>query len=155
MKLEVLLVVTALAVYAQAQSPRTPTAVDAGGANLPAQKIGPNDLIAVSVYDAPELTRSIRVDAGGAIHLPLLKDPVQAEGLLPKNLETAIAQALMDGEILVDPIVSVTVVEYYSRPISVAARSARSASRASWATEVARSMPSSSDSRRRSTRPSV
>ena len=32
-----------------------------GGPNLPAQQIGANDLIAVSVYDSPELTRTIRV----------------------------------------------------------------------------------------------
>src|SRR5258707_7715795 len=93
---------------------------DAGKANLPQQSIGANDLIAISVYDAPELTRTIRVDADGGIRLPLLKNPVQAEGLLPMNLETSIGDALKAEEILVDPIVRVTVVEYYSRPISIA-----------------------------------
>ena len=29
--------------------------------NLPAQKIGSDDLIAISVYDSPELTRTVRV----------------------------------------------------------------------------------------------
>src|SRR5258707_13938144 len=86
---------------------------DAGKANLPQQSIGANDLIAVSVYDAPELTRSIRVDSEGAIHLPLLKNEIQADGLLPRQLEAAIAAALKDEEILIDPIVSVTIVEYY------------------------------------------
>jgi polysaccharide export outer membrane protein len=89
-------------------------------ANLPQQAIGANDLIAVSVYNAPELTRSIRVDSEGAIHLPLLKNEIQADGLLPRQLAAAIAVALKDEEILVDPEVSVTIVEYYSRPISVA-----------------------------------
>ena len=37
--------------------------------NLPAQKIAPNDLIGISVYDAPELTRTMRVDADGTISL--------------------------------------------------------------------------------------
>ena len=64
---------------------------DIGKANLPQQSIGANDLIAVSVYDAPELTRSIRVDSDGAIHLPLLKSEIQADGLLPRQLEAAIS----------------------------------------------------------------
>jgi polysaccharide export outer membrane protein len=93
---------------------------DAGKANLPQQPIGANDLIAISVYDAPELTRTIRVDSDGGIRLPLLKNPVQAEGLLPMNLESSIGDALKAEEILVDPIVKVTIVEYYSRPISIA-----------------------------------
>jgi len=94
--------------------------VEVGGANLPAQKIGANDLIAVSVYDAPEFTRTVRVGADGMIRLPMLKQRLRAEGLLPAELETAIAQALQSEQILVDPVVTVTVVEYHSRPISVA-----------------------------------
>lgn len=93
---------------------------DAGKANLPAQKIGANDLIAISVYDAPELTRTIRVDSDGTISLPLLKHPITAEGLLPRELEDSIAEALRSGELLVDPVVKVTIVEYHSHPISVA-----------------------------------
>ncbi len=49
-------------------------------ANLPAQKIGARDLIAVQVYDSPELSRSIRVGADGLIRLPMLKQKVKAEG---------------------------------------------------------------------------
>ena len=109
-----------LALSAAHAQHRPPTMEDAGKANLPQQSIGANDLIAVSVYDAPELTRSVRVDADGAIHLPLLKNQIEADGLLPRQLEAAIAAALKDEQILVDPIVSVTIVEYYSRPISVA-----------------------------------
>ncbi len=90
------------------------------GANLPAQKVGPNDLIAVSVYDAPELSRTLRVGADGLVRLPMLKQPVKAQGLMPAELEIAIAAALREGGILVDPYVTVTVAEYNSRPISVA-----------------------------------
>jgi polysaccharide biosynthesis/export protein len=90
------------------------------GANLPAQPLGANDLVSVSVYDAPELTRSVRVSADGFIRLPMLRQQVKAKGLLPGELEAAIAQALRGEEILVDPVVTVTVAEYTSRPISVA-----------------------------------
>jgi len=87
--------------------------------NLPAQPIGPNDLLAVSVYDSPELTRTIRVNRDGEIRLPMLHDPIKVKGMYPAQVETAIAQALKDGKVMVDPIVTVTIVEYQSRPINV------------------------------------
>ncbi|HVO99148.1 MAG TPA: polysaccharide biosynthesis/export family protein [Bryobacteraceae bacterium] len=88
--------------------------------NLPAQKIGPNDLLSISVYGAPELTRTVRVSAEGFIRLPMLKQKVEAKGLMPSDLEEKIAVALSVAEILVDPVVTVTIAEYHSRPISVA-----------------------------------
>lgn len=93
---------------------------DLGGANLPGQKIGPNDLIGVSVYDSPELTRTVRVSADGLMRLPMLKQPVKAQGLMPGELEFAIAAELQAEQLIVDPFVTVTVAEYNSRPISVA-----------------------------------
>jgi len=92
---------------------------EVGRENLPSQKLGIDDLVAVSVYDAPELTRSLRVEQDGAIWLPLLKNGVKAAGYFPRDLETSIADALKTEQILVDPIVKVTVIEYHSRPISV------------------------------------
>lgn len=88
-------------------------------ANLPAQPIGPADLLAISVYGAPELTRTVRVSAEGFIRLPLLREQIDARGLMPAEVEMRIAVALAREEILVDPAVSVTIAEYYSRPISV------------------------------------
>jgi polysaccharide export outer membrane protein len=92
---------------------------EAGRENLPSQKLGVDDLVAVSVYDAPELTRTIRVEADGTIHLPMLTDGVKAAGLFPRDLEGALVDALKTEQILVDPVVKVTVAEYHSRPISV------------------------------------
>src|SRR5258708_25404579 len=92
---------------------------ETGKANLPSQELGVDDLVAVSVYDSPELTRSVRVEADGTIHLPLLQQGVKAAGVLPRQLEAGIADALKAEQILVDPVVKVTVVEYHSRPISV------------------------------------
>ncbi|MCP5117228.1 MAG: hypothetical protein GY953_40910, partial [bacterium] len=91
-----------------------------GGANLPAQPVGANDLIAVSVYDSPELTRTVRVSADGLIRLPMLTSRIRAKGLLPSELEIEISNLLREEQILVDPVVTVTIVEYHSRPISVA-----------------------------------
>jgi len=92
---------------------------EVGKANLPALQLHTGDLVAVSVYDAPELTRTVRVDPDGTIRLPLLAEGVKAAGLMPRELEAGLTDALKSEEILVDPIVKVTVVEYHSRPISV------------------------------------
>src|ERR1039458_340553 len=97
-----------------AQAPAAPTQ------NLPAQKIHPNDLVGVSVYGEPELTRTVRVGADGTIRLPMLRDKIKADGLMPEELEQAIVASLKTQEILVDPFVTVTVAEYHSlQPISV------------------------------------
>ena len=107
-----------LAGWGSAQT-RITTMDDVGRRNLPAQRIGVDDLIAISVYRSPELTRTERVDSDGFIHLPLLRDPVRAQGLMPNDLETDIAEALKREGFLVHPIVEVTIAEYASRPISV------------------------------------
>jgi len=92
---------------------------EVGKENLPAQKLGVDDLVAVSVYDAPELTRTVRVESDGGIRLPLLDGSIPAAGDLPRELERNIGEALKSQQIMVDPIVKVTVVEYHSRPIAV------------------------------------
>jgi polysaccharide export outer membrane protein len=96
-----------------------PTSVETNIANLPIQKIGYNDLVAVSVYDAPEFTRTLRVGADGFVRLPMLAQRVRAAGLMPAELEGVIAAALKEAGLILDPFVTVTVAEYTSRPISV------------------------------------
>ena len=87
--------------------------------NLPAQPIGVEDLIAIQVYDAPELTRTARVLADGTIRLPMLKKAIAVRGLLPIEIEGAIVAEIKQEQLLVDPFVSVSVLEYHSRPINV------------------------------------
>ncbi len=88
-------------------------------ANLPIERIGVDDLVGISVYDAPELTRTIRVNSDGDIRLPMLGKAIHAAGLYPDGLEKAIRDSLITENVLVDPVVTVTVVEYQSRPITV------------------------------------
>ena len=110
----------ALAGWAQVTiSPVNSPMIDASRDNLPSQQLGVDDLVAVSVYDAPELTRTVRVEADGSIHLPLLQSGVKASGLFPGELEAAVADELKTEQILVNPVVKVTVAEYHSRPVSV------------------------------------
>jgi polysaccharide biosynthesis/export protein len=114
-----LFLAAALIATAGAQPQRPPTPMPES-ANLPVQAIGPQDLITVSIYDAPELSRSVRVSAEGMIRMPMLRKKIQAQGVLPVDLEGAIAEAFEEEGVLVDPVVTVTVSEYHSRPVSVA-----------------------------------
>lgn len=87
--------------------------------NLPVQRIGPNDLLAVSVLEAPEFSRTLRVSPQGWIRLPMLDEPIPVAGMYPHEVETRLARALEEAGLLVNPVVTVTVVEYASRPVSV------------------------------------
>ncbi|MBV8865987.1 MAG: polysaccharide biosynthesis/export family protein [Acidobacteriaceae bacterium] len=88
-------------------------------ADLPTQRVGPDDLLSVSVADCPELTRNFRVLGDGTLALPLLKERIPANNKLPSELEVEISDALVKEQLLVQPIVSVSVAEYRSLPVSV------------------------------------
>jgi len=124
--LTISLLAIAVASSVSAQPQAVPDRVGPGatsfseGSNLPVEKIGPDDLVGITVYDAPELTRTARVDTGGEIRLPLVQQHIKAAGLYPAELEKAIATALVQENVLVDPVVTVSVIEYRSRPITVA-----------------------------------
>ncbi len=80
-------------------------------------RIGPEDLLEIGVFEAPEMNRSLRVSAGGEISLPLL-GAVQAAGLTPRELEFVL-QELLRRSVMKDPHVSVFVREMQSHPVSV------------------------------------
>jgi polysaccharide export outer membrane protein len=86
---------------------------------LPSQKLGPGDLVSISVSDCPDMTRSFRVNGAGYLKLPLLKEPIFATGKEPQEIEDEVQRALIQDEILVQPVVSAAVVEYRSKPVSV------------------------------------
>jgi polysaccharide export outer membrane protein len=124
-RVSIALLAIAFASAVPAQQPATPNHVGGGatafteGANLPVGKIGKDDLIGITVYDAPELTRTVRVSSDGELRLPMLRQHIAAAGLSPADLEQVITKALQEENVLVDPIVTVSVVESRSRPISV------------------------------------
>jgi polysaccharide export outer membrane protein len=123
--LTISLLAIAVASLASAQQQADPNHVGAGvtsfsdGANLPVEKIGRDDLIGIAVYDSPELTRTVRVGSDGDLRLPMLRQHIHAAGLYPSDLENAISTALREENVLVEPLVTVSVVEYRSRPITV------------------------------------
>jgi polysaccharide export outer membrane protein len=80
-------------------------------------QIGPEDLLEISVLEAPDLNRTVRVSDDGAISLALLGS-IQAAGLSTRQLQTALEDRLRQTY-MKDPQVSVFVQEMRSHPVSV------------------------------------
>jgi polysaccharide export outer membrane protein len=80
-------------------------------------RIGPDDLLDVSVFDVPDLSRTVRVSAGGEISLPLLGS-VPVAGQTPQDLEESLAAELR-AHYMKDPQVTVFVKEMESHGVSV------------------------------------
>lgn len=81
--------------------------------------IGVDDLIHVDVFDAPELSRDVRVSDAGDISLPLVPGRISAAGLSAFQLQERIAQLLADNGLISHPQVSVFLKERNSQPVSV------------------------------------
>ena len=80
-------------------------------------RIGPSDLLEISVFQVPELSRTVRVNARGALTLPLIGQ-IQAGGLTGQQLEALLAQKLKETY-LQDPQVSVFIKEFISQRVTV------------------------------------
>jgi len=99
-------------------TPQVPAQTE-GTEALPSQKIGPGDLISLTVSDCPEMSHNFRVSSAGLLILPHLKEPIVAAGKEPTDIELEVTDALVRGEVLVSPVVTASVVEYRSVPVSV------------------------------------
>jgi polysaccharide biosynthesis/export protein len=88
-------------------------------ADLPVQRVGPDDLLTLSVANSPELSRNFRVSADGTLVLPMLKQHIPVAGKTTPEIEKAISDELVNEQVLVEPVVSVMVAEYRSVPVSV------------------------------------
>jgi len=80
-------------------------------------RIGPDDLIEISVFEVPDLTTTARVSATGVISMPLI-GAVDAVGMTTREVGAAIEEALK-LKYLNDPHVTVFVREYAAQPVSV------------------------------------
>ena len=78
--------------------------------------IGAQDVLDISVWKEPELTRSVPVRPDGKISMPLLND-VQASGLTPLQLAAAITTGLK--KFVTDPQVTVIVTAINSQRIYI------------------------------------
>jgi polysaccharide biosynthesis/export protein len=80
-------------------------------------RIGPEDLLELSVFEVPELSRSVRVSASGEISLPLVGN-FKVSGMSPMDLEHELSVRLKKTYVK-DPQVSVFLKEFKSDPVSV------------------------------------
>jgi polysaccharide export outer membrane protein len=80
-------------------------------------RIGPDDLLDITVFEAPEMNRTVRVSTGGEISFELLGS-VRVAGLTPRDLESVL-QEMLRGIYLNDPHVGVFVHEWQSHSVSV------------------------------------
>lgn len=118
-KLILLLTIASLfaAVSAIAQDGNKTTAPEMKAATTdPNYVIGAEDLLAISVWKEPDLSRSVPVRPDGKISLPLIDD-VKAEGLTPKQLEAELTRRF--SNFIASPQVSVIVADVRSRTFSI------------------------------------
>lgn len=80
-------------------------------------RLGPTDVITVSVFAAPELDREAPIDAAGNFSMPLT-GTIAAAGKTPQQLERAIEDELR-GKYLRDPHVTVNVKEARAHVVTV------------------------------------
>jgi polysaccharide biosynthesis/export protein len=91
--------------------------VEGGGVIGADYKLGPEDVVTITVFDLPEMTQTARVENDGTINVKLL-GRVPAAGLttteLKKELERAWGKTYLE-----DPIVSIFIKQFHSTPVSV------------------------------------
>lgn len=86
-------------------------------------RIGPEDVLAITVYGHPDLTQTVTVQADGGFVYPLL-GRVPADEMSPPELEQRMADLLAAGFIR-EPRVAVTVQQYRSKVVFVMGAVAR------------------------------
>ena len=81
------------------------------------QVIGPADILEISVFKVPELSKTVEVSDTGTINLPLV-GTVAAAGKTPQQLERELTAAL-GSQYLQDPQVTVFVKDSFSQRVTV------------------------------------
>ncbi len=90
-----------------ASTPATAQAPAAAGT----VRIGPGDLLDISVYGVPDLSQKTRVTSSGDIYLPLI-GYVHLDGLSVEEAQATIEKKLVEGQFVNDPHVAIFVAEY-------------------------------------------
>ena len=81
-------------------------------------RLGPGDLIEVSVYNVPDLTSKVRIGSNGDVYLPLI-DYTHVSGLTIEEAQAIIGKRLTDGGFVKDAHVTIFINEYASQGVSV------------------------------------
>jgi polysaccharide export outer membrane protein len=96
-----------------------PDTTSSGGAytGVSEYRVGPQDLIEITVFQVPDLSRTVRVNSGGQISLPLI-GVLQVGGLTIPEFENLIAKDL-SAKYLQNPQVTAFVKEYASQRVTL------------------------------------
>ena len=97
-------------------APATAPTSTARVADITGYKIGPEDVLDISVWKSPELSRSVPVRPDGKVSLPLVND-IKAAGLTPDQLRHELTMRL--SEFIPAPEVAVIVREVHSAKVAV------------------------------------
>jgi protein involved in polysaccharide export with SLBB domain len=81
--------------------------------------IGNGDLLSITVFDVPELSREVRVSQTGTISIPLVPSRLHIAGLTETQAEQMLADVLQTNGLVSNPEVGITVKEHRSRPITI------------------------------------
>jgi polysaccharide biosynthesis/export protein len=84
----------------------------------PEYRLGPGDVVRISVYQSPDLSLEARIGDAGSINYPLLGS-VRLGGLGVTQAERAIADGLRNGNFLKQPQVSLLIVQVRGNQVSV------------------------------------
>jgi len=80
--------------------------------------LGPGDLLRVEIVGEKDLPTEFQVAADGTVSFPYIQDLAVA-GLEPQELAKKIREGLIEKQILLDPSVVVSVIEYRSKMVTV------------------------------------
>src|ERR1700741_1911061 len=80
--------------------------------------IGSGDVLAIEVFDVPELTREVRVSQTGSVGVPFVPVRLHVSGLTEIQAAAKISEVLQANGLVSHPVVSVNVKERKSRPIT-------------------------------------
>jgi polysaccharide export outer membrane protein len=94
------------------------TAAEPQQADLRLEALGMGDMVRVSVFRNPELTTEARVSERGTILFPMIGE-VNVAGLTPSQAGSRIADKLRSGKYVVNPEVTVSMMQVNSRQVSV------------------------------------
>ena len=80
-------------------------------------KVGPGDVLEVTVFKTPELSKNVQISEAGTINFPLIGELAVA-GMTAREIEKELGQGL-GAKYLQNPQISVFVKEYHSQRITI------------------------------------
>lgn len=105
----------AVAAQAQKAAAAAPAAVPAGAHPL---RISTGDLLELNIFDTPELSGKLRVNAAGEVTVPV-SGQVKVAGLTATEAAVAIEQSLREKDVLKYPHASIFIAEYATQGVTV------------------------------------